>query len=186
VETLHVALDVHNRREEMFEPAADADPAADHGKHCENHERDEHRVRRFVDVMLHLMIHARFPVEREEQQPEHVEGSHARGEPADEPEEMAVAEGMPKNFIFAEKTGERRDSGDRKGGGEHGEIRLADFPGERAHFLHVLLAGERVDDAAGGEEQQAFEKCVGHQMENSGGKRTDTESEEHVSELRDG
>ena len=55
---------------------------------------------------------------------------------------------------------------------------------ERAHFAHVLLAGDCVNHAAGCQEEQAFEECVRHQMENSGGEGAHAAGQEHVAELR--
>ncbi len=57
---------------------------------------------------------------------------------------------------------------------------------QAAHVAHVLLAGERVDDGAGGEEEERLEEGVGEEMEDPGGVRTDAAGEEHVAELRDG
>src|ERR1700730_18180017 len=103
-----VPLDVHDGSEEMLEAPADTDPAADDGEDRENHQWDEHGIRRFVNVVLDFMVHARLAVKGEEQQAEHVERGHAGGEPADEPEEMAGAEGVAENLVLAEKAGERR------------------------------------------------------------------------------
>src|ERR1700719_744866 len=178
-----VGLDTDDWREELFESAADSDPAANDGQDCEDHERDKHGIGRFVDVVLHVVVHSRLAVEGEEEQAEHVKGGHAGGDQANKPQEMTAAEGVPEDFVLAEKAGEGRDTGDGESGGEHREVGFADFGGERAHFLHVLLAGERVDHAAGREEQQAFEEGVGHEVEDSGRECSDPKPEEHVAEL---
>ncbi len=55
---------------------------------------------------------------------------------------------------------------------------------EAAHVPHILLAVTGVDDAAGPKEEQRFKKRMRHQMPDSGGKRSDADTEEHVAELR--
>ena len=51
---------------------------------------------------------------------------------------------------------------------------------------HFLVAAHGVNHAAGGEEQQALEERVRHQMEHAGSIGADAEAEEHVAELRNG
>src|SRR5713226_6890344 len=54
------------------------------------------------------------------------------------------------------------------------------------HSAPILLAGERVDHAAGTEEEERFEERVGHQVENSRRKGAHAEGEKHIAELADG
>ncbi len=49
----------------------------------------------------------------------------------------------------------------------------------------VLFARQRVDHAAGAEEQQRLEEGVRHDVEHAGRIRADAEAEKHVAELRD-
>ena len=57
---------------------------------------------------------------------------------------------------------------------------------EAAHPAHVLLAAQGVDDAAGGQEEQALEEGVGHQVEQARGVGPDAAADEHVADLGDG
>ena len=50
----------------------------------------------------------------------------------------------------------------------------------------VLLAAQRVNDAAGAEEEQRFEEGVGHQMKYSGAESRHAAGHDHVSDLADG
>ena len=68
----------------------------------------------------------------------------------------------------------------------HGPEGDGDALAQAAHVAHVLLAAERVDDGAGGEEEQRLEEGVGDQVEDAGGVGADAAGEEHVAELRDG
>ena len=43
----------------------------------QNDERNDHRIRRLMNVMFRVMIDSGFAVERHEQQPEHVERRHS-------------------------------------------------------------------------------------------------------------
>src|SRR6266852_6727641 len=125
----------------------------------------------------------------EKDEPEHVEGSEQRGEQAEGVEDAAAALaliGVEQDGILAEESGERRKAGDGQRGGEHGEVGPADFFAEAAHALHVLLAADGVNDAAGSEKEHGLEESVGHEVEDAGGKRGDPASKEHVAELADG
>ena len=55
------------------------EPAANHGQDRQDPERPEHAPRRLVHVHF-LFVVARLPVEREEDQPKHVERREQRGE----------------------------------------------------------------------------------------------------------
>ena len=60
------------------------------------------------------------------------------------------------------------------------------YPGlQRTHLAHVLLAGEGVDHAARGKEEQALEEGVRREMEDACREGPHAESEEHVPELAD-
>ena len=79
--------------------------------------------------------------------------------------------------------GKPADGEDARGHGPEGD---GDVLAQAAHLAHVLLAGEGVDDGAGGEEEQRLEEGVGHQVEDAGGVGADSAGQEHVAELRDG
>src|SRR4029077_12891524 len=163
-------------------------PATDDREHGENHQRHEHALGRFVDVDLVLVV-ARLAVKGEEDEAEHVEGSEQRGGQAESVEDASAVLaliGAEQDGVFAEEAGERGKAGDGQRGSEHCEVGPANFLAEAPHALHVLLAAHGVDDAAGSEEEQGFEKSVGHQVEDAGGKRGDSAGQEHITELAHG
>src|SRR6202795_865542 len=138
-----------------------------------------------MDVMF---VIARLAVEREEDQPKHIERSEHGGEQADGIERMSAfdLERAEQDGVLTEETGEGRNSGDSQRGDEHGPVGVFDFFAEAAHLAHVLLAAHGVNDAASSKEEKRFEECVRHQMEDARRKGPDSASEEHVAELADG
>src|SRR5260370_42524158 len=125
----------------------------------------------------------------EKDEPEHVERSEQRGEQAEGVEDAAAVLALvstEQDGILAKEPGERRKASDGQRGGEHGEVRPANFFAEAAHAIHVLLAAHGVNDAAGSQEEQSLEESVGHEVKNAGGKRGDSAGQEHVAELADG
>src|SRR5882724_4614559 len=163
-----------------------ANPAANEGESGENHERNGHGPRRFVDMFLDVLVGAAITEERKEEHAEHIKRGESRGNEADNPQQEKAVEGPAKDFILAEKTGEGKNSGNRQSGDQHGVVSELDLLVEAAHFADVLLAGHGVDNAARAEEQEGFEEGVGHKVKNSGGEGAYTEGEEHVTELADG
>ncbi len=130
------------------------------------------------------------PEEGLEPEAEHVEGGHAGGDEADEPEELADwvggDEGLVEDLVLGEEAGPRRDAGDGEDAHRHGPEGDGDALAEAAHLAHVLFSTESVDDGARGEEEERLEEGVGQQMEDAGGVGSDSAGEEHVAELRDG
>ena len=108
--------------------------------------------------------------EGHEQQAEHVEAGHERGDSAHGPEDMAAvraAEGLPKDLILGVEAGERRDARNGDRGDRHDPEGPGHVLAQPAHLAHVLLAPAAVDDRAGAEEQQRFEEGMRHQVENA-------------------
>ena len=116
-------------REEGFdlivaaECGGNADPAADDGEDREDDEREEHEPGGFVDargpcrewlgIVRGVLIEARLAEEGHEPEAEHVEGGHAGGDEADEPEELAEPglardEGLVEDLVLGEEAGEGR------------------------------------------------------------------------------
>ena len=83
------------------------------------------------------------------------------------------------------KPAKRRNAGDGEDAGGHGPEGDGDALAQAAHVAHVLLAGEGVDDGAGGEEEQRLEEGVGQEMEDAGRVGADAAGQEHVAELGD-
>src|SRR5579864_6130625 len=93
---------------EDFRPC---DPAACNRKGGENYQGKKHRARRFVDVMLHFVIHVRLAMERHKNETEHVEGRHACGEVTDGPEERVFFVSFSEDEVFAQEACKRENSG---------------------------------------------------------------------------
>src|SRR5580704_15330659 len=87
-----------------------------------------------MDVHFVLVV-ARLAEEREENQAEHVEGSEARADEAEQPEpDVGVGAGARgfEDFVLAEKACEARDSGDGERGDEHAPERDRNFAAQAA------------------------------------------------------
>src|SRR5713101_10073917 len=126
-------------------------------------------------MMFNMLVGAAVAEECKKEQPEHVKSRHSRGDEADNPHQEKAVEGLAENFIFAEKSGERKNSGDRQGGDQHRCVGVLDLLVEAAHLANVLLSGHGVNHAACAEEQQGFEEGMGHQVKNSGGEGANAE-----------
>src|SRR6266568_8713784 len=133
-----------------------------------------------------MLISARISKKSEEEQPEHVERSHACSEETNEPKKGVPLKRMPQDLVFAEKPGQRRDSCNRQRCGGEGLCRRRNLVPEAAHFLQILFPGHRVNDAASAEEQQRFEERMRHQVKDSRGESTHAQGEKHISKLADG
>src|SRR5229473_8379123 len=118
-------------------------------------------------MFLNMLVGATMTEEGKEKKAEHVERGEARSDEADHPQQEKAVEGLAENFIFAEKPGERKNSSDRHGGDQHGDIGVLDLVVETAHLADVLLAAHGVNHAASAEEQERLEESMGHQVKNS-------------------
>ena len=152
------------QREERLEIVRDGDEAADGGAEREDREHDGHRRRRLVHVVRRVRVHSRRAEEREPQEPEHVERGQERREArrGEQPGRAAALarEREPQDLVLREEARERRDAGDRGGRDRECRERDRDAAGEAAHLPQVLLAAQRVDDAARAEEQAGLEEGV--------------------------
>ena len=94
-----------------------ADEAGEHRADGQNDQREGHHLRRFVQMLLGVMIGSALAVKSHEELAKHVEGRQAgaaHGEKPDRP--MTVRSRQPENFILGEKPGERRKAGNRQHG----------------------------------------------------------------------
>ena len=86
-----------HRRQEVAEAVSprpvlgETDPAPDDREDREDHERDGHHRRRFVHVVRDFVIGAKLAEERQEQQPEPVEGGQRRRDRGGEPQPRMAA-----------------------------------------------------------------------------------------------
>src|SRR5258706_8361696 len=92
-------------------------PSENNGEKSENHQRNGHGLRGFVNMAFGFNGDAGHAVESLEEQTKHVERCEASGDKADGPKgEVAVhhqvaVEGMTKNFVFAEEAREAWNAG---------------------------------------------------------------------------
>ena len=159
----------------------------DHRQRGQHYQREGHRGRRFVQVMLLFVSAAELAEEGHVDQAEHVERGHAGAEPT----APRAADGR------ARKLSQMISSFDMKpaNGGMPAIASVAarkvqnviGIRSRRPPILpHVLLAAHGVDDGAGAEEQAGLEEGVRHQVEHAGGVCADAHGGEHVAELADG
>src|SRR5690348_3457058 len=130
-----------------------------------------------------------FTKECHEPQPEHVKRCETGSDDTNRPERVAAVragERSSKNLILTEEAGQRWNSSDSKCGHGHHPEGDRGLLAQPAHAPHVLFAAHGMDYRAGAQEEQRFEKRVGHQMKNSGSVSSDSARHHHVPELRDG
>ena len=124
-------------------------------------------------------------------QTRHVKRRAGRGDRSDDPNQPADRNvsgrrRAPENFIFGPETAERNDAADRQPAREESQVGVGHVLLKPAHTPHVLLVMHAVNHAAGAEEHQRLEKCVGHHMEDANRKSAHAAGHEHETELRNG
>src|ERR1035438_666365 len=103
-------------RESVGTPEAmrPAQPSGDDGAQRERNQRRGHRYGRFVDMVLHVVTHARATMESQIHQAEHVERGHQIGRESDIPEKAVgppfARPGLPENRIFGKEASKREDA----------------------------------------------------------------------------
>src|SRR5262244_2683826 len=111
---------------------------------------------RFVNVMFRVMIDAGLPIERHEEQPEHIEGRHPRDTSAEQPQQdmtLITRKRLPEDFIFREKAGQARRAGNGQSADEHRPERNWNFVLQGSHLAHVLLMMHCMNHTARAKEQ---------------------------------
>jgi len=167
--------------------ARPAEPARGEGADGQDPQRDRHRRRRLVEVMLLVMRAAEFAPEGEKHRAEHVEGGERRGDQSHRVEHpLAVRRRGVQDLVLAEEAGEGEDAGDRQRADHKRVERLRQGFAEPAHLPHVLLAAHRVDHRAGPQEEERLEERVRSEMEDRRRIGAEPGGQEHVAELRDG
>ena len=135
------------------------------------------------------MGNVRLAPERHEDQAGHVEGGHARGDPADSPEQL-VAVGPAKVChrisSLLKKPAKGGNAGDRRVAITIVQQVTGILRAQCAHLAHVLLAAHGVDHTAGAEEEQGLEESVRHQVEDASRECADAAGQKHVTQLADG
>src|SRR5882757_5662040 len=111
---------------------------------------------RIVSLIARCETSAVVAEERHEQEAEHVKGGDERGQQAERPNHLArsLRIGLPEDFVFAMKTGQRPNTCDGNGPYGHRPEGPRNLFAQAAHLSHVLFAAEGVDDRSGAEEEQ--------------------------------
>src|SRR2546421_12854938 len=95
-------------------PARPPTAPANQRKYGENNEWNGHRWRRFVDMFLNVLVGAGVAEECKEEQPKYVKSRHPRSNKAHKPQRKIPVECLAEDFIFAEESGERKNSRNRQ------------------------------------------------------------------------
>ena len=149
---------------------ADGERAGKHRSEREQEQRRQHDRRRFVDMGLDLGRGAALAVESHDDQPPGIEGGHDRRGDAhpegEQPEAGMGAERRLEDQVLGIEAGEAENEGDadpgqRQRADPHQDVGRLHLAPEAAHAPHVLLVGHAMDDRAGTEEQQRFERRHG-------------------------
>src|SRR6202167_1012941 len=163
-------------------------PSANGRKQRKNHQGHSHIARRFVNVNF-VLVKSRLTEKRKKYQPEHIERRQPRASQPKQPKrDVSVwprTNGV-ENFVFAEESSKARNSRNRKRANEQRPESHRNLFSQPAHVAHVLLAAHGMYHAAGGQEEQAFEERVRHQMKNPSRVRSHSAAEKHIAQLRHG
>ncbi len=138
-----------------------------------------------MHVMSRLRFDPGFPVKGHEQRSEHVERRDHCRDRSTGPEYRTALECEEENLVLAEEAGKGKDSCNGKGANEVRSMRIRQLPSQGPHLPHVQFAGHRVHHASCREEEQTFEKCMGHEVEYARPKGPYAARQEHVSQLAD-
>ena len=163
------------------------------GQHIE---RNQHHLRRFMDVVHDVGRSPRLAVERHEDEPPGIEAGEGRRND-EHPEGEHVQRRMRGERRLddrvlrdeARRTDRRErdaEAGERQRADDHGPVGHGNVGAQPAHAPHVLFVGHGVDDRAGAQEQQRLEEGVGEQVEDARAIGADAHGREHVAELRAG
>src|SRR5258705_11143862 len=114
------------RMDDRFQPVRElaaaqyprqADEAGKYRADGQNDQRDGHHPRRFMQMLLGMMIGPARAVKGHKELAKHVEGRQAGAAKRQKPYElvaMGTRERQPKNFILGKKPGKRRKAGNRQ------------------------------------------------------------------------
>ena len=133
--------------------ARPSNPPANQRKSGENNEWNGHRWRRFVDMFLNVLVGAGVAEECKQEQPKYVKSPHPRSNKAHKPQRKIPVECLAEDFIFAEESGERKNSRNRQRRDRKGLRGDRNLVPQTAHLLQILFPGHRVNHTARAEEQ---------------------------------
>ena len=107
-------------------------------KESQNHERNCHGRRRFMEMGLYFWIKAFFPEESQENKSEHVKSSEDSTRYSQGPDKiLAVSKGTGQYGVLGEKSGEKRDSRYGNGSYEKSGISTWKVLSQPSHLLHI-------------------------------------------------
>ena len=150
----------------------------------ENHQRGDHDPRRFSSRAR--LVAARLAEEHDHHQSQHVERGQKGREKREPKDRRIFFVGEREDRVLAEEPAEWRKADQRERADHESEKRDSQPAGESAHLPDVLLVMEHHDDRTRAEEKQRFEEGVREQMEHRRLARRQTDSHDHVAELRQG
>ena len=129
----------------------------------------------------------RRPMKGHEHEAEHVDRRQQRRQQADRPEQRVPALiGVEQDFVLAEKTGKRRQAGNRDRADDERPVGDRQVLPQAAHSPHVLLARERVNHRARSEKEERLEERMRVEVEDARRVRANAHRQKHVAELRHG
>ena len=124
--------------------------------------------------------------ERQEHDPEHVEGRQERHEHQhDKWPDKATGPHRAQDLFLRQKAAEQRNAGERERPDQEDDHRLRHAAAEAAHPRHVVAA-HGVDDRTGAQEEERLEESVREQMEEARRREPGADGRHHVAELRHG
>lgn len=152
----------------------------------ENHHRDKHASRSFVDMFFTFLGAAIAAEEREDNETTHVDGSDHSGKETDHVEGRAHRAAREQAFedqVLGPETGKAREADNREERENHDASRNRSLLEHAAHLAHVLFAGQCVNHGTGTEEEGCLEEGVGKHVEDRSVEGANACSHEHVAEL---
>jgi hypothetical protein len=166
-------------------------PAADEREHRQDGDRPRHGEAALEPGHVEVLARegAHLAPEDDEEEAEGVEGSEEgadRADPPQDPTERPRVGGACQDRVLREEARERRHGREGERADYERAIGVGKAPAQAAHAADVLLVGERVDDDAGGQEEERLEEGVRHEMEEAGAVRPQADCEEHVADLAHG
>ena len=127
-----------------------------------------------MHMRRHFRRQTRGAVKCHVEQPKHIEcGEQAVTAPTSHHRRLQPAgfDGAGKNFVLTPETSKRKDTRNRQRRHTHRPVRRRQDRPQVAHFAHILLTAQGMDDRPGSKKQQGFEEGVRDQVKDPRGIR---------------